>query len=241
MADATARIVEKVADRFVRRLVNALEAGLAAGAAEISEVQLAGALERGSRTAAQQLVARAVPGDYLRTLARRQPMSDHLLDVAEASANATRCAVRPLVEPGAREQLRPRGRLSQTMTELAVQQVERQVASPLTRALLPGRTAEGEEMVDTVVRVGTQRHGLNVHVFDDGDSHRISVPSRIRRRLLRWSLQTGVRLHTVALDHRDAARSSGHGYYYAPGIQSMVLGRMTKVRDGQHLRDLLKG
>jgi len=94
MAD-TAKVVERVADRFVKQITNAFEAALAAGASRISEAALAAAFQSGSRQGARQQAERGVDADSLRVLAKRQPLEDHLLDVAEASANATRCMTRP--------------------------------------------------------------------------------------------------------------------------------------------------
>lgn len=247
MAD-TSGVVERVADRFVKQLTNAFEAALAAGASSIDVSALAGAIERGSRTAAQDIAERAEDADHLRVLARRQPLEDHLLDVAEASANATRCMVRPTATPEGTpaERLRPTARDAQTANELAVQQVETNLRSPMSpRGAPPERqlraASAGEEMVDTLVRIGVAMHGINVHVFMDGGSHRISVPLRMRRRLERWSRESGIALHTVALDRRAEATYSGHGYYHQRGIRSTTLDKMTKVSSAQHLRDLVRG
>jgi len=94
MAD-TAKTVERVADRFVKQLTNAFEVALSRGAVRINLNQLEAALAGGSRTAATNQALRALDVDDLRVLAKRQPLEDHLLDVAQASADATRCAVRP--------------------------------------------------------------------------------------------------------------------------------------------------
>lgn len=95
MPPGTAKAVERVADRHVKRLTAAFENGLAAGSGNISEAQLAALFERGNRTGAQQAAARGADAGTLRVLEVKRPLEDRLLDVAEDSANATRCAVRP--------------------------------------------------------------------------------------------------------------------------------------------------
>lgn len=101
MAD-TAKIVERVADQFVMRLTAAFESALAAGASRVSEQQLATALADGKDAAMRQAL-RMLDADDLRVLVeRKQPLPEHLLDVAETSANATRCAVRPTASPSGR-------------------------------------------------------------------------------------------------------------------------------------------
>jgi hypothetical protein len=97
------------------------------------------------------------------------------------------------------------------------------------------------ELTDVVVTIGTQQHGINVTVFTTQTSHRISVPHRLRRRLLRWSRDANVVLHSVAFDMRGHGLYSGHGYYYSRGIKSMSLTDMTRVRDASHLRELVRG
>lgn len=101
MAD-TAQVVQRVADQFVMRLADAFGAALAAGAVHISEAALARAFEVGSRASATAQALRAEDPGTLRTLVTKQPLTDHLLDVAQASADATRCAVQPTATPAAR-------------------------------------------------------------------------------------------------------------------------------------------
>lgn len=241
MAADIATVVERVANQFVKQLTNAFEGALPAGAGGISEQRLAAALEAGDTAAAERLLERALSGDYLRVLVTKQPLTDHLLDVAQASADATRCMVRPNTSPS--ERLRPSGRQQQMLNETAVQQVESNLRSPLARRSTQRHAAAEpvpDDMVDTVVRIGVRLHGINVHVFADGESHRISVPARVRRRLERWSHATGITLHTVAFDNRGE-HHSGHSYYHQRGIKSMTLDRMTKVAGPEHLREIVRG
>lgn len=98
MAD-TSRIVDRVAARFVNRLTGPLEAALRRPGGRLSEAEAA--LERGA-AAAERLVSQAVEEQDMRLLATREPMEERLLDVAEESANATRCAVRPTATPTGR-------------------------------------------------------------------------------------------------------------------------------------------
>ena len=93
MAD-TAKVVERVADRHVKRLTDALEAALPRARGRLSDGALVSALERG-RATAMRLVDGAVEDGDLRVLAAKRPMEERLLDVAQESADATRCAVRP--------------------------------------------------------------------------------------------------------------------------------------------------
>lgn len=96
---STADIVERVADRHVKRLTGPLESALRRGASRISESALTAALASGSRERAIRLVEHAIEDDDLRVLAVRMSLDDRLLDVAQESADATRCAVRPTTTP----------------------------------------------------------------------------------------------------------------------------------------------
>lgn len=245
MADAVARVVERVADQFVKQLTDAFERALAAGAADFSEDALARALAT-SEAAAMRVVAGAAAPAHLRELVARQPLTDHLLDVAETSANSTRCMTRPTTSPQLAVQDRAVGEEAQMHNELSVQQVERQISAP---ASLPGvqpqaapnlrsSAAAEDDMVDTLVRIGHRQHGINVYVFT-GAGDRIGVPSRLRRRLERWAAATGTTLHMVAFDRRTGADYSGHDHYYRRGIRSTTLSQMEMVTGGQHLRELV--
>lgn len=91
MAD-TSRIVDRVAARFVKQLTDPIEAALQRGGQRLSGLEAA--LHRGE-AAALRIVDHAVQDADLRVLATKRPMEERLLDVAEESANATRCSVRP--------------------------------------------------------------------------------------------------------------------------------------------------
>lgn len=247
MADSTAKVVERVADRHVKRLTDAFEAALSSGAADISEDALVRALERG-QSAALRLVLPAANASHLRTLAAPRPLADHLLDVAEDSANATRCMTRPTVSRQLSAQEQAVSEATQIHNELSVQQVERQISAP---ASLPGEApqaapvvrssadaGDADDMVDTVVRIGHRQHGINVYVITGAGDH-VGVPSRLRRRLERWSRATGTTLHMVVFDRRISDDYSGHDYYYRSGIRTTTLAQMVRVTGGQHLRELV--
>jgi len=95
---STADVVERVADRHVKRLTGPLEVALRRGAGRINESALATALA-GSRERAIRLAEDAIEDDDLRVLVLKTPLTDRLLDVAQESADATRCAVRPTTTP----------------------------------------------------------------------------------------------------------------------------------------------
>lgn len=94
MAD-TAKVVERIADRFLKTFTDAFESALSRGSNRISESQLANAITSGNERSAVNQALRALDVEDLHVLVQKQPLSEHLLDVAEESANATRCAVRP--------------------------------------------------------------------------------------------------------------------------------------------------
>jgi hypothetical protein len=255
-------IVERIADRHVKRLTTPIEDALAKGRGRLSEAVVTASFASGAQARTERLVLRAIadadlralsgapgrtPADAVRRRLARTDLAGRLLDVAADSADATRCAVRPDTTPqqSATERLRPSARASQLSNELAVGQVESNLRAPLARPSQPrtaARTADDlPDMTDTVVRVGVRQHGINVHVFSAGASHRISVPRRVRLRLERWSAATGIALHTVAFDDRPGDEHSGHRYYHQRGIRSTALDRMTKVQSAQHLRELVRG
>lgn len=91
-------IVRKVADRHVNRLMTAVEGALRRGVGRVSESALASAIQSGSRARAIAIAEHAVDEADLRTLVR-EPLDDRLLDVAEETADATRCSVRPTTSP----------------------------------------------------------------------------------------------------------------------------------------------
>lgn len=94
----TAQVVERVADRHVKRLTGPLVEALSRGRTRMNESALATAMSVG-RSRALDVALRAIEDGDLRVLAARRPMAERLLDVAQESADATRCAVRPTTSP----------------------------------------------------------------------------------------------------------------------------------------------
>lgn len=133
----TADIVQRVADRHVNRLTNALEAALRVAGSRISESALAAALAAGAagRERAIEMVLEAIEDADLRTLAAKQQTTVWLLDVAEDSANATRCAVRPTTT-AAEQALRHRT-VANAATQVAAEASER-----AARALIGPNTVQ---------------------------------------------------------------------------------------------------
>lgn len=129
---STAAIVERVADRHVKRLTGPIEAALSRGAARINESALATALT-GSVERAIRLAENAIEDSDLRVLVVKVPMSDRLLDVAQESADATRCAVRPTTTPA--EQA-----LRSTPAADAATQVAVEASEQAARVLIGGNT-----------------------------------------------------------------------------------------------------
>lgn len=119
---STAQTLVKVADRHVKRLTGPIEAALRAGQGRISESALSAALSSGSRERAIQIAERAIQDNDLRVLAVKAPMTERLLDIAQESADATRCAVRPTTS--AAEQAMRNTPAADAATQVAVEASE---------------------------------------------------------------------------------------------------------------------
>lgn len=132
---STADIVERVADRHVKRFVGPIEAALRRGAGRISESALTVALSSSSPERAIRLAERAINDEDLRVLAIKMPMDDRLLDIAQESADATRCAVRPTTTPA--EQAMRSTPAADAATQIAVEASEQAARAMIGNNTVP--------------------------------------------------------------------------------------------------------
>jgi hypothetical protein len=93
---------------------------------------------------------------------------------------------------------------------------------------------------------GGKLHGFEVKTLTHGKNDRVNMKPDALERKFDWETANTSKMHAVILDHRDkfaegrnADIHSGHEIYYKRGLGNLRIGAMMKVRDEDHLKELM--
>lgn len=96
-----------------------------------------------------------------------------------------------------------------------------------------------QDPMDLVVRIGERTHAVEVKTFVDNSNDKVTMHPESLFRKLAWGKRNSAILHTVVVDSRKGAISSGHDVWYRRGVGSFRLGTMIRVRSSAHLKELM--
>ncbi len=250
--DTTWRQIQIAADRHVSAFRRMFDVAFAEARAAISLAKLEQAFATGDRAAVERLVLTALDVDELRNLDAARaatvapfralagsPLQEAMLDVASASADATRCSIKPQpLSPSARA-----ARAKETFKpSTATKQRRAEANEKVVARMVGGDSLPDDEPMDVVTSLRGRRHGVEVKTFVDNANDKITMHPESRVRKERWARKNKATTHTVLVDDRDLfspEQFSGHKVYYARGTRAFRLRNMIPVRDEADLKWLM--
>lgn len=206
------------------------------GADALDDDALAAALrERDVQRVSQLVLVALHHQDAAWRAAAESPIVEAYLDVAEQSANATRCLVRPTTDRSARSKAtyKPSHRAKQRRAEANEGVVARAVA---------GRATGDQRPMDVTVTIEDRLHGVEVKTFVDNTRDMITMHKTSLARKRAWGRRHRAIVHTVVVDDRHETmpeRYSGYRMWYRRGVGNYSLRTMIPVTEQWSLRELL--
>lgn len=100
--------------------------------------------------------------------------------------------------------------------------------------IIGGDRTPDNDAFDVLVKKGRKLHSVEVKAIIDNKNDKITMHSPSRKRKELWAIDNNAVPHTVGVDTRN-----GGQLYYRSGVGAFRLGKMTKVRNAAHLRQLI--